>query len=78
MGDAVLAAKLGQKVPDGFYNVQLMLDKLARGEAGRVALCGTCMDARAIQPDELIECSHRGTLEELADWSEWADKLFVF
>ena len=78
MGDAVFAAKRGQKVPDGFYNVELMLDKLARGGDSRFGLCGTCMDARAIQPDELVEGSHRGTLEELADWSEWADKVLVF
>lgn len=29
MGDATLAAKSGQKVPEGFYNVQLMLGRVA-------------------------------------------------
>lgn len=78
MGDAVVTAKRGQKVPEGFYNLQLMLDKFAHADAGRVGVCGGCMDARGIQTDELVELSHRGTLEELADWSEWADKVFVF
>lgn len=32
----------------------------------------------ACKPDELIERTHRGTLDELADWSEWADKVLVF
>jgi len=36
------------------------------------------LDARALQDSELIEGTRRGTLEELADWSEWAHKVFVF
>ena len=43
MADAVGCAKAGQKVPEGYYNVQLMLGKVLR--KGEVALCGTCMDA---------------------------------
>ncbi len=78
MGDAAIAAKAGQKVPTGFYNVQLMLGRVARAAADAVGVCGTCMDARGMKGDELMDGAHRGTLEELADWSEWADKVFVF
>ena len=78
MGDAVGAAKRGQKVAEGFYNLELMLDKVSHGDGSRIGVCGSCMDARAIQVDELVAGSHRGTLEELADWSEWADKVLVF
>lgn len=78
MGDAAIAAKNGQKVPEGFYNVQVMLGHIARAAADVVGVCGTCMDARGMKADELIEGAHRGTLEELADWSQWADKVFVF
>ncbi|MDO9610262.1 MAG: DsrE family protein [Serpentinimonas sp.] len=46
MADAVGCAKSGQKVPEGYYNVQLMLGKILR--KGDVALCGTCMDARGL------------------------------
>lgn len=45
LADAVSCAKSGQKVPEGYYNIQLMLGKVLR--QGEVALCGTCMDARA-------------------------------
>jgi len=31
-----------------------------------------------IKADELVEGAQRGTLDELADWSEWADKVLVF
>jgi sulfur relay (sulfurtransferase) complex TusBCD TusD component (DsrE family) len=43
MADAVFCAKSGQKVPEGYYNTQLMLGQVAR--KGEVGLCGTCMDA---------------------------------
>ena len=78
MGDAVSAAKQGQKVPEGFYNLQPMLGKIIHGRGHSIGVCGTCMDARAIQAGELIQGAHRGSMEELADWSEWADKVLVF
>lgn len=78
MGDAAVTAKGGQKVPEGFYNLQLMLGKVARAGAQSVGVCGTCMDARGITADELMEGTHRGSLDELADWSEWAEQVLVF
>jgi uncharacterized protein involved in oxidation of intracellular sulfur len=77
IGDAASAAKSGQKVPEGFYNLQLMLSRVVRA-GGAVGVCGTCMDARGINGEELIEGAHRGTLDELAGWTEWADKVLVF
>lgn len=77
LGDATSCAKAGQKVPEGFYNVQLMLGKLTRIGAS-VGVCGTCMEARGIADTELAEGTHRSTLAELADWTRWADKVLVF
>ena len=76
MADAVGCAKGGQKVPEGYYNVQLMLGKVLR--KGEVGLCGTCMDARGLRDDELIEGARRGTMAELATWTAEADKVLVF
>ncbi len=76
MADAVGCAKGGQKVPEGYYNVQLMLGKVLR--KGEVGLCGTCMDARGLRDDELIEGARRGTMAELATWTADADKVLVF
>ena len=78
MGDAAIAAKSGQKVPEGFYNVQLMLGRVSRAQAEAVGVCGTCMDARGMKGEELMDGTHRGSLEELADWTMWADKVLVF
>jgi uncharacterized protein involved in oxidation of intracellular sulfur len=77
IGDAASCAKSGQKVPEGFYNLQLMVGKVARG-GGQVGVCGTCMDARGITDAELVEGTHRSTLAELSTWTQWADKVLVF
>jgi uncharacterized protein involved in oxidation of intracellular sulfur len=77
LGDAAGCAKSGQKVPEGFYNIQLMLNKVIRAGAA-VGVCGTCMDARGIGDPELIEGTHRSTMAELTAWTRWADKVLVF
>jgi len=76
MADAVACAKAGQKVPEGYYNVQLMLGKVLR--KGEVGLCGTCMDARGLTQAEMAEGAMRSTLAQLADWTVQADKVLVF
>lgn len=78
MGDAVNTAHSGQKVPEGYYNLQIMLGKITKAGIGKVGICGTCMDARGMRTEDLIEGAHRGTLDELAEWTEWADKMLVF
>ena len=77
LADAASCAKSGQKVPEGFYNIQLMLNRVTRG-GGKVGVCGTCMDARGIAETELIEGTQKSTLAELASWTQWADKVLVF
>jgi uncharacterized protein involved in oxidation of intracellular sulfur len=76
MADAVACAKSGQKVPEGYYSVQLMLGKVLR--KGEVGLCGTCMDARGLRDEELVEGAKRATLAQLADWTAEVDKVLVF
>jgi uncharacterized protein involved in oxidation of intracellular sulfur len=77
IGDAAACAKGGQKVPEGFYNLQVMLGRVVRNGAA-IGVCGTCMDARGIDATELIEGSHKSTLAELTAWTQWADKVVVF
>ena len=76
LADAVTCARAGQKVPEGYYNVALMLGKVLR--SGEVALCGTCMDARGMTETDMIEGARRSTLAQLADWTVEADKVLVF
>jgi uncharacterized protein involved in oxidation of intracellular sulfur len=53
-----------------------MLKPLVR--RGEVACCGTCMDARALTEQMLVEGARRSTLEELTDWTLWAEKTLSF
>lgn len=77
MGDAAACAKAGQQVPDGYYNINRMLKAITLKRTP-VGVCGTCMDARGIEARELVDGAHRSTLEELAEWTVWADKTIVF
>ncbi len=77
MADAVGCAVAGQVVPDGYYHLDRMVASALRRGA-EVGLCGTCMDARAIGDDKLVEGARRSSLEELADWTLWADEVITF
>ena len=77
MGDAAACAKSGQTVPQGYYNINRML-KAVTLHLVPVGVCGTCLDARGIGADELVEGTNRGTLAELAEWTAWAEKVVTF
>ena len=77
MGDAVGCAVAGQKTPDGFYNLERMLKGLAK-KGVPVGCCGTCLQARGIDDDRLAEGAHHSSLEELTDWTLWADRVVSF
>lgn len=77
MGDAVAAAHAGQSTPQGYYNLERMLGASVRRGA-EVGCCGTCLDARGIAEPDLAEGAGRSSLEELADWTLWADRVLVF
>lgn len=77
MGDSAAVAKSGQRVPQGYCNLEHTLTALARVGV-EIAVCGTCMDARGLQPADLAEGARKSTLAELADWTQWADKVVVF
>lgn len=77
MADAVVSAKKGQKTPDGFYNVERMLKKVLLG-GGEVLLCGTCMDARGMTDEDVMEGPARSTMDALSAATVEADKVLVF
>ncbi len=77
IGDAVACAKNGQKVPQGYYNIGDMLGMVAR-DGGEVGVCGSCLDARGIAAEDLIEGASRSTMDQLTAWMQWADKVIVF
>ena len=77
MADAVGCAKSGQKTPNGYYNLERMLKSLVASNVP-IGVCGTCIDARGVTEADLLEGVHRSSMEELTDWTIWADKVIVF
>ena len=77
MGDAVTCALAGQKTPDGYYNLERMLRATA-AKGAEVGCCGTCLDARGIADDRLAEGARRSSLDELTQWTVWAEKVITF
>ncbi len=77
LADGVSCAKAGQKVPNGYYNLERMLKGLIK-HAIPVGACGICMEARGLEEAELMAGVHKSTLEELSDWTVNADKVLVF
>lgn len=77
MGDGVTAAMQNQKTPDGYYKLDRMLSIVLRN-SGVIECCGSCMDARGISDEMLIEGSKRSTMDSLADLTLAADKVLVF
>jgi uncharacterized protein involved in oxidation of intracellular sulfur len=39
----------------------------------QIGVCGSCMDARGIKAESLIESAHRSSMEELTTWAQEAD-----
>ncbi len=77
IGDAAACAKKGQKVPQGYYNIEVMGSGIAK-RGGKIGVCGTCMDARGLDEPDLFDGAHRSTLDELTIWTMEADKVLVF
>ncbi|OLZ50162.1 DsrE/DsrF/TusD sulfur relay family protein [Amycolatopsis keratiniphila] len=73
-GDAVVTVAGGQKTPDGYYNTGKMASAFAR-HGGEIGCCGSCMDARGMSEDNIVDGAHRSSMKELTEWTLWADKV---
>jgi uncharacterized protein involved in oxidation of intracellular sulfur len=74
--DAVLCAKQGQQTPRGYYNIERMLAPILR--RGAVLACRTCLEARGLPAEDLVEGVRVAPLGELAQLTLEADKVLVF
>jgi uncharacterized protein involved in oxidation of intracellular sulfur len=77
IGEGSACAHGHQKVPQGHYNIEVMLKTLNKHGA-EIGVCSSCMDARGISDAELVEGSKRSSLDELTTWTREADKVLVF
>jgi uncharacterized protein involved in oxidation of intracellular sulfur len=77
IGDGVSCAIKEQKPPMGYYIVAKMLSSVIENGA-EVAACGTCLAARGITDEMLINGVRRSTMVELAAWIVEASKVVSF
>ena len=77
MGDAVSCALAGQKTPNGYYNLERMIQAVV-AKGAEIGCCGTCLDARGITDDRLAYGVCRSSLDQLTEWTVWADKVISF
>jgi uncharacterized protein involved in oxidation of intracellular sulfur len=77
IGDGAWCAVKEQTVPLGAHDIEWMMRRFLAG-AHAAGVCRTCMEARAIAEDQLIEGTHRSSLEELTAWTKDAEKVLVF
>jgi len=77
LGDAVVGARKGQTTPKGFYNFGKMLMMFAN-KGVPISLCTTCMDARGIREEDLIEGVKPGGMQVLSEWVLENDKVLTF
>jgi len=77
MADAAAFGKAGQVTPNGYYNLERMIISLVTKNIP-IGACGSCMDARGLKPEEMIQGVHKSSMEELTEWTVWADKVIVF
>jgi uncharacterized protein involved in oxidation of intracellular sulfur len=77
IGDAVNAAKKGQKPAKGFYNIEKMLSDLLRVGAD-VNVCHTSMNLRGLAEQDLVKGISVGTITGLSKWIEKSQKILSF
>jgi len=78
LGDAVTTAKKGQKPPEGYYNLENMLKELIE-QGVPVVACRTCINARGLTQEDLIQGAQVGTtVGNLAQWVKESQKILSF
>ena len=77
LADAVFCGLPGQKTPNGYYNIERMLQAVLRA-GGEVKACGGCSEARGIETLKLIEGVGLSTMKELARWVASCDRVITF
>ncbi|KFZ36238.1 hypothetical protein HR45_17800 [Shewanella mangrovi] len=74
MSDAVFSAVAGQNTPDLSYNLAQMLEILLAQNVP-VKLCKTCVEARGVNSNMLVDGAEIGTLGDLTQWTLAVDKV---
>jgi len=77
LGDAVQATRKGQNPPAGYYNLEKMLKDLVE-KGAKILACGTCIKARGLRQEDLVEGIGVGSMMDLAHWVKESQKVLSF
>ncbi len=77
MGDAVLCALPGQTTPQGYYNLERMLNAVVK-KGGQVQACGACSEVRGISNISLIPGVEVSAMSQLAAWVLESERVLTF
>ena len=77
LADAVTCGLPNQNTPNGYYNIERMLNSVIKN-GGEVKSCGGCSEARGIDKLDIIEGVHVSNMKEFARWTVNCDKVLTF
>jgi uncharacterized protein involved in oxidation of intracellular sulfur len=77
IGDAVNAAKKGQRPPKGFSNIERMLAGLVKVGVC-VKVCHTSMNQRGLKEEDLVAGTKMGNITGLSKWIEESQNVVSF
>ena len=75
--DGVTVAKKGQRPPEGYYNLEKMLTQLIQS-GSKVKACTTCLQARGMSQDDLVQGAEAGKILDLAEWIRESKSVLSF
>jgi len=77
LSDAVSCALPNQSTPQGYYNIERMLEAVIK-KGAKVKIYGSCIVARGIEELKLIDGLQTSNMSELANWVVDSDKIITF
>jgi uncharacterized protein involved in oxidation of intracellular sulfur len=77
LADAVFCGLPGQNTPNGYYNIERMLQSILQ-KGGEIKSCGGCSEARGIASLPLIEGVQLSNMKEFAELTVVCDKVLTF
>lgn len=77
IADGVFCAMPKEQTPNGFYNIERMLDAVIT-KGGKVRMCTTCGEARGLKEIKLTEGTEWSSMKALTEWIADSDKVINY
>ena len=77
MADGALCALSSQQTPNGYYNIERMLDLIMK-KGAKVNMCTSCGEARGLKDVKIIEGVEWSSMKDLTFWIADSDKVINY